>query len=303
MSVVRNAIIGLSVGEAMGVSVRGKLREELLNNPVTNMIPSNVPKGSWSFGTTSSLCVMESIIKCGEISLNDIMHEFLESLEKGKYTALGEVFDIDITSKSSIKKYSETLNINSGSSDIKNSNGCLARMLPIALHAHSYKLRDNQIYDNVKSVCNLTHLDDVCVLGCFIYVKYLIFLLNGKDKYASYNMIKFLDYLEFFDEDIIEYYSRLLKGNIINVRPLDLKSDDYIVHTLETAFWMILNCSSFAESIVGAINLGGSSDVIGALVGSIAGCIFDNIPIKWLDSLIKKEYLESEATRFENAIK
>lgn len=303
MSVVRNAIMGLSVGEAMGVSVRGKLREELLNNPVTNMIPSDVPEGSWSFGTTSSLCVMESIIKCGEISLNDIMHGLLESLEKGKYTALGEVFDIDNISKSSIKKYSETLNINSGSEDIKNSNGCLTRMLPIALAAHSYKLRDRQIYDNVKSVCNLTHLDDVCVLGCYIYVKYLIFLLNGKDKYASYNMIKFLDYLEFFDEDIIEYYSRLLKGNIINVRPLDLKSDDYIVHTLETTFWIILNCSSFAESVVGAINLGGSSDVIGALVGSIAGCIYDNIPTKWLDSLIKKEYLESEATRFENSIK
>lgn len=303
MSVVRNTLLGLAVGEAMGFSVKGRKREELLNSPVTNMISSSVTEGAWSFGTSSCLCVMESIIKSGEVSLNDVIHGFLDSLENGKYTSLGEVFDIDNLSEKAIKKYSETLNINSGSDDIKSNNGCLARMLPIALHSYFLKLRDTEIYENVKSVCNLTHSSDVCVMGCYMYVKYLLFLLNGKDKYASYNMIKFLDYLEFFDEDTIEYYNRLLKTNILNVRPLDLKSDEYIVHTLETTFWIILNCSSYAESIVGAINLGGSADVIGALTGSIAGCIYDNIPSKWLDCLIKKEYLESEATRFENSFK
>lgn len=305
MSVVRSSLIGLSIGEAMGYSVKGKNRDELLKSPVTNMISSSVPEGAWSFGVTSSICIIESIIKNGVISLNDIAHNFFESIDSGKYTALGEVFDIDGLSKEAIKRYSETLNINSGSDDIKSNNGCLTRMLPIALYAFYNKQRDRDIYENVESVCNLTHSSDVCTLGCYIYVKYLLFILNGKDKYASYNMIKFLDYREFFDEDVIEYYNRLLKTNILNIRVEDLKSDEYIVHTLETVFWVILSCSSFAESIVGAINLGDSSDVIGALTGSIAGSLYgyENIPDKWLDSLIKREYLESEATRFETAIK
>lgn len=305
MSVVKSILIGSAIGEAMGVSVKGKNREELLESPITSMMPSNVPEGCWSFGTTSSLCILESIMKCGELSLNDIMNNYLESMDTGRYTALGEVFDIDGLSEKAIRKYSETLNINSSGDDIKSNNGCLNRMFPVALHAYYHKFRDREVYENVKSVCNLTHSSDVCVLGCYIYVKYLLFILNGKDKFASYNMIKFLDYLEFFNEEVIEYYNRLLKTNILNVRPLDLKTDEYIVHTLEATFWIALNCNSFAETIVGAVNLGGSSDVTGSLSGQIAGCLYgyENIPLKWLDSLIKKEYLESEATRFENFIK
>lgn len=305
MSVVKKSLIGLATGDAMGTSVVGKNREDLLNSPVTNMISSDVELGTWSFNTSSVLCVINTIVKNGEISVNDIAHNFCTSLNQGKFTASSEAINPDPITKEAMKKYSETLNINCGIDEIKNSNGCLPRMLAVGLYAFYNKLRDREIYETVKSVCMLTHSNDVCILGCFIYVKYLLFILNGKDKYASYNMIKYLDYREFFDEDIIEYYNRLLKTNIMNIRVEDLKSDKYIVHTLETLLWVILNCSSFAETIVGAINLGESSDVIGSLSGSIAGILYDydSNYVKWLNSLMKLEYLESEATRFEHHFK
>ena len=117
-------------------------------------------------------------------------------------------------------------------------------------------------------------------------------------------MIKCYDYSLYFDPDIVEYYNRLLKTNIAKLRVDDLKSEGYIVYTLETALWVILNCSSFAESIVGAINLGGDTDTIGSIVGGIAGIMYglDGTASKWISDLKGRDYLEDIIKQFEELL-
>ncbi len=83
-----------------------------------------------------------------------------------------------------------------------------------------------------------------------------------------------------------------------------IKSSGYVVDTLEASIWVILNCNSFKEAIIGAINLGDDTDTVGAITGSMAGILYgyENIPKEWLKELKKKEYLIDLASSFEKAI-
>lgn len=307
MSIIKGSVLGFAIGDAMGLPLVNVKREVLLDNPVTSMGSGgvyNMPVGTWSDETSLTLATMDSIIKCKSISYVDMADRFCSFLNGADYTSVGSVFDIEETTKKALLKYlsSKENPILCGGTDIlDDDNGSLMRMLPIALYCYYNRLKDREIYETVKAASSITHADSVSVMGCFIYVYYLLFLLNGKDKYASYNMIKFFDYSMFFDDDTISFYNRLLKTNISKIRVSDLKSDSYIVYTLESVFWIILNCNSFPESIVGAINLGGDTDTIGALAGSIAGILYgcDSIPKNWIGNLKRLSYIEEIISLFE----
>ena len=309
MSIVRDGIIGFALGNAMGIPVNGESRDDLLKNPVTNMIKStkyDTKEGVWGFDTSQVLIMVDSLINMKEISYSDIAECLLECTLSGEYTALSTLFDIDKTVEKAIQKYGAEKDVTScGVDSIKdNGNGALPRMIPLAFYCHYNHLQDNEIYKIVKGVTSITHMSDVSVLGSFILVKYILFILNGKDKYASYNMIKYYGYEEFFDEDIIEYYNRLLKTNINNLSVDDLKSEEYIVYTLETILWVTLNCSSSAEAIVGGVNLGGDTSSIAALCGALCGIIYgiSDVPTKWLNELSKIDYIETLISKFENIL-
>ena len=69
--------------------------------------------------------------------------------------------------------------------------------------------------------------------------------------------------------------------------------------------WVLLKANSFKESIIGSVNLGGDTDTIGAITGSMAGIIYgyDSIPKDWLNSLARREYIEDLCENFENLLK
>ena len=63
---IRDGILGLAVGDALGVPVEFRIRERLKQNPVTGMRAygtHNQPAGSWSDDTTMALCTLESLAK------------------------------------------------------------------------------------------------------------------------------------------------------------------------------------------------------------------------------------------------
>ena len=252
MNEIRSSVFGLAVGNAMGVPVEFKNREELLEKPVTSMIEHGtygLSAGTFSSDTSMTLATMDSIINFKEINYNDMMTRFCRWAGKGIYSANGKAFDISVTTKKALLKFLETGEdaTKCGSDDINsNGNGSLMRMLPIALYCYYNKYKDYEVFNIVSNASSMTNANEISILGCYIYVNYLLFILNGKDKFASYNMIKCLDYSEYFSEDAIYYYNRLLKTNINNLRIDDLKSTSYVVYTLEAVIWVILNSNSYS---------------------------------------------------------
>lgn len=308
MSKIKDGIIGHAIGDAMGVPVEFCIRENLLEKPITEMIghkSHDVPAGTWSDDTSMEIATIDSIINKKEIDCKDVMMNFYYWLKDAKYTPYGEVFGAGRTCIRSIINFSKGYNLDQCGQNFINSNGngSLMRILPIAYYCHYRKTKEMETYEIIKEVSSLTHAHEISVLGCYIYVNYVMLLLNGKDKYSAYNMVKLMDY-SIFSEDSLKVYERILKSNIKRLNITDIKSSGYVVDTLEASFWVLLNVENFSESIIGAINLGNDTDTIGAITGSMAGIIYgyNDIPTKWLDQLVKKDYLEELCDEFEKVL-
>lgn len=309
MSIVKDSLYGFIVGDAMGVPIEFEDREKLINKPVTSMLgygSHDVEAGVYSDDTSMTLATMDSIIKQnGIINYNDIADKFCNWVNNNEYTATNKIFDIGMTTKYALIKYFNNkidatmcggININ------ENGNGSLMRMLPIALYCFYKNIKDdNEIFTLVKNSSSITHAHDISILGCYIYVRYVISLLETKNKISSYNFIKKLDYSMFIEEVKLEY-SRIIFSDISTLNINDINSSGYVVDTLEAVFWIILNCSSYNESIICAINLGGDTDTIGAITGSIAGILYgyDNISKRWLSKLKNKDYIDEIIIKFEH---
>lgn len=309
MSKIKDGIFGHAIGDAMGVPVEFCIREKLLAHPVTKMIgygSHDVPAGTWSDDTSMEIATMDSMInQGGKINCEDIMMNFYYWLKDAKYTPYGEVFDAGRTCIKSIINFSKGYDIlECGQKDeYSNGNGSLMRILPIAYYCYYNKLKEEEIFEVVKDVSSLTHAHEISVLGCYIYVNYVIKLLEGKDKFESYNLIKLIDY-SMFTEESLEVYKRILKEDIEKYSIDEIKSSGYVVDTLEASFWILLNASNFKEAIIGAINLGNDTDTIAAITGSMAGILYgyNSIPQEWLDKLAKRDYIEDLCDKLEKVL-
>lgn len=293
-----DGLMGFVVGDAVGVPLEFKSRKELLERPVTKMIgygTHNQPEGTWSDDTSLLIATIDSINAKCDIDLVDIANKFVSWKNHAEYTPYREVFDIGNTCRITISKYDEE-RIEPTQCGLKgindNGNGSLMRILPIAYYAIAKKLKDFEILELVRQVSSITHAHEISIMGCYIYVRFVMFLLNGKDKLSAYSMTKCVDYT-MFSEEAQQAYQRLIKDDINKYKIKDIKSSGYVVDSLEACIWVLLQSNNYKEAIIGAINLGEDTDTIGALTGAIAGIVYgyESIPEAWLEKIARREYL------------
>ena len=302
-----DSLIGFAIGDAVGVPVEFTSRETLKVNPTTDMEEYGThyqPKGTWSDDTSMTIATVYSMIENNTIDYNDIMYKFREWMTTGKYTATGRCFDVGGTCSSAIYHFNGTNACECGLKEINsNGNGSLMRMLPIVYYCYYKKSNDNEIYNYVERLSSLTHGHAISVLGCYLYVKYMINLLNGMDKYDSYESLKNIN-LSFFDENTLNVYNHILKKDISKIKLRDIKSSGYILDTLEAVLWTILNTRNYKDSILVSVNMGDDTDTVGAITGSISGLIYgiNSIPLEWLENLKKKDELLELSSIFERKL-
>ena len=306
---VKDGIIGHAIGDAMGVPVEFYKRDELSVNPVTTMLgygSHDVPAGSWSDDTSMEIATIVSIINKKGLDYEDMMMNFYEWLKDGLFTPYGEVFDAGRTCIQAIINFSKGYEWREcGLNDkMSNGNGSLMRMLPLAYYCYYKKASLEEIYEIVKNVSSLTHAHEISILGCYIYVNYVLFLLDEEDKFTAYHKLKNIDYSKFTSESLASYIN-ILEKDISKFPITSISSSGYIIDTLEASLWTILNTTNFEESIIQAINLGEDTDTIGAITGSMSGIIYgyDTIPKSWLNKLAKRKDLENLCDEFASTLK
>lgn len=307
MSKIKDGIIGHAIGDALGVPVEFKDRESLMNNPVKEMRRSHAgDKGTWSDDTSMELATIDSYINNNGWNYDDIMINFGDWINDHRYTARGYTFDVGRTCFTAIRNYLEKgiPALESGLDDfISNGNGSLMRMLPVSYYCYYKKLSKNEIYEITKNISSLTHRHEISLLGCYIYVLYVIKILEGKNKFEAYEEIKKEDY-SIFSKESIKEYNRILKDNIVNLEENEIKSSGYVVDSLEASLWSILKFNSYKESVLQVVNLGEDTDTIGAITGSIAGIIYGykSIPKDWIKALARLDYIEELCDSFEKVL-
>ena len=95
MSKVIDGIVGHAIGDALGTPVQFKDRALFYSNPVKDMMRSyGDNKSVWSDDTAMELATIDSFINNKKWVYDDIMVNFGDWLNEGKYTAHGSAFDI-----------------------------------------------------------------------------------------------------------------------------------------------------------------------------------------------------------------
>jgi len=291
---LKGGILGLCVGDALGVPVEFKDRSYLSQNPLNDMIGygtySQLP-GTWSDDSSMVFCTMDSL--CRGYSIIDIASNFLKWREESFWTPFGIVFDIGISTNNAILKFKNSRDpIKSGNSDEKsNGNGSLMRILPLAFSIHDESIKNR--FEIIKDVSSITHAHIRSVLACFIYIEITRLLITGMDKYtAYYEAIVSLN--DFFitnniEPEEINLFKRILDGQIQTHDKNLISSSGYVIDSLEASLWSFLTTSNFKDAVLKSINLGGDTDTNGAITGGLAGIHygFDSIPPIWTRKLAR----------------
>ena len=164
-------------------------------------------------------------------------------------------------------------------------------------------MEDNNIINIVRNTSSTTHAHEISIIGCYMYVKYIIFILSNNNKTESYKLLQKIDY-SIFNKGNINLYERIIKDDISKYSLDTIKSTGFVVDTLERGLWVILNTENFNEAIIGSVNLGGDTDTIAAITGSIAGILYgyDSMNKKWIKDIKNKELLNEYIYEFTNTL-
>jgi ADP-ribosylglycohydrolase len=91
---MKDILIGMAVGDALGVPYEFLSRAAMQKSPATEMVgygTHNQPKGTWSDDTSMALCLTESL--CDGLNYDDIAKKFAAWFYDAWWTPHGDVFD------------------------------------------------------------------------------------------------------------------------------------------------------------------------------------------------------------------
>lgn len=304
---VVGGLIGSAVGDALGLPVEFKSREELKANPVFEMQGFGsymTAQGTWSMNTSMIISLMDSIKECGRINKSDILHRLSKWLYLADYTVGGEIINSNPTIAMAVERFKKGYEPDEcgDTFEFATDNGALMRILPIAFLCYNYNIQGKARYNLVKNVTRLTHATEKCILANLIFVNYACHLLEGFYPMVALQKIQHEDY-SFFSEACVESFSRILKGNLSALSEDQIQSHCDVIESLEAAIWSLVTTRNFEQALQRAINLGHDTDSIGALTGGLAGLYYgiQGIPKRWLDKLKKLPELEAIAEGFSKA--
>lgn len=265
-NLLKSAIYGLAIGDALGVPVEFKARGSFKVSDMVGYGSHYQPLGTWSDDTSMTLATCHSIKVCGCIDTADMLNRFRLWAHAGEYAIDHNVFDIGGTTAAALRS-------GVGRSDERsNGNGSLMRIIPLVFTDASK--------EEIEAVSAITHVHDISKAACVCYVEIARELLSGK---------RLADILESLDCP----FDRV-KG-IAALDEAEIKSSGYVVSTLEAALWAVATTDNYKDAVLKAVNLGSDTDTVGAVAGGLAGIIYglEGIPGEWLEALRGKEIIET----------
>ncbi len=308
---VKSAILGFVVGDALGVPVEFMTRNELVQAPVTGMRSGGThhqPAGTWSDDSSMTLCTLESLVY--GLDYQDIMRKFHLWAKEGYWTAHGEVFDMGITTQEALDRYAHgTTPLKCGSAGFyDNGNGSLMRILPIVLYLFKTTGRNyntsTEAYEIIHRVSALTHAHPISCMACGIYCSIACELLSGhntvRDIQSGIQRAKDFYCSQPTYSEGLSLFERIHTDVLCQTPSDHINSSGYVVDTLEASLWCLLHTENYRSCVLTAVNLGGDTDTVAAIAGGLAGIRYglSDIPDEWLSCIARKADIEALCNDF-----
>lgn len=278
----RGALLGLAVGDALGVPVEGLPAGSF--PPVEDMRGSpaqGLPPGAWSDDTAMALCLAESLAARQGFDPRDQMERYLKWLKEGHRSCTGYAFGIGGTVYRSLMRFEETGEPLSGPTAPDTAgNGCLMRLAPVVLF---FGNDPPSAIELAAESARTTHGARTCLDACRYFAGLLAGALNGVPK-TDLLAPRYSPVPDGWQKrPLCPEVDAVAAGSFLDKEPPRIRSTGYVVDTLEAALWALSRTDTFQEGMLKAINLGGDADTVGAVYGQLAGAIYGarGIPKAW----------------------
>lgn len=287
-----NGIMGLVVGDALGVPMEFKKRDTFTVTDMTGYGTYNQPPGTWSDDSSLTLATLDSMAKLGKVDPADIMQNFFYWLNDGMFTPYGKVFDVGGGTRRAIARFANGKDAAKcgGKTRMDNGNGALMRILPVAMMPdRTYKQVD------ILSVAHLTHAHFISDFACLVYTVIVENLMDGlnKEEAVSVGIQRLQHNIE--NISMLTEYNRL--PNIQTLKRAEIRSSGYVVDTLEAALWCFLNTNTYRDCVLAAVNLGEDTDTVAAVAGGLAGIYYgcggeSGVPDEWIAQIPRRDWIK-----------
>ncbi|HEY8895792.1 MAG TPA: ADP-ribosylglycohydrolase family protein [Niastella sp.] len=306
---VHAALFGLAIGDALGVPVEFKKREELKDRKVKDFEgyqTHNQPPGTFSDDSSLTFCLAESL--CHGYDLNDMGRRFVKWFFEGYWTAGGEVFGVGKSTEDSITRLRDGVSpLQSGNyAEDCYGNGSLMRILPLLFYIKDFEIEER--YRIVREVAVITHGSVRTILACFYYLEFALILLNGEHKLHAifrfmHSMQAFMKKRNFPKEEL-EVWGPLLRGTVLSQSVDTINTIHHAHLTIQAAIYCFYKTQSYEEAVLMAVNLGDDTDTTASVTGGLSGIYygFDAIPVKWRNEIRKSNDINDLCNRLAAAM-
>ena len=301
------SVTAVAIGDALGVPYQFKNRDFFIKNPVNQMQgykTFNVPAGTWSDDTSLTIAALTSL----SLGLNyyDMMTRFSQWYYLGDYTPFGKSFDIGRTTQHSIERFNAGTPplLCGGADEFDNGNGALMRIVPIAFYIisqpGSYQFNDKNV-QIIHDYSSLTHRHPRSLVAAGILANAAIRLIQNPNQYTMLAAIR--EALRYYKnhplfKEQITYFTHLGELSFYKQPETKIQSSGYVVDTLDSVFWCLMNSEHFYAAVKRAVNLGNDADTIGSITAMMASLLYAPVsfPSKWLDELKGRNQIKSSVS-------
>jgi ADP-ribosyl-[dinitrogen reductase] hydrolase len=267
----QGAMLGLAVGDALAAATQ--FRRPGSFTPVGDLLgggPFDLPCGAWSDDTAMALCLAESLVECEGFDARDQLERYGRWQRDGYLSATGQCLGITAGTARALSMAPEPHRAGGGAGDpeaLALPAEPLSRVAPVVLHAFAEPERAVALAaEAARATCRSGQVQDACrALAAMLHAA-----LRGEPR------------------------ERILApaGAVLAAGGAPEESRGALA-VLERACWAFGSTGSFREGALRAVNLGGDSDVIGAVYGQIAGAHYgvEAIPAPWRRLLAREELI------------
>ncbi len=309
----RSALYGLLVGDALGVPYEFVSPERLPPRAQLEMTPPDgwkrahlVLNGTWSDDGAQALALLDSLLTCNGLDLNDLASKIASWQFEGKYAVDGFVFDIGITTSAAIGRFrSGTKAKDAGPDDeMSNGNGSLMRVLPLVLW---HRGDDLELAQMAMRQSLVTHGHLRSQLCCALFCLWARRVGEGENSEIAWTnattklraLLPTLCRAATQNDD--ELFADLAIGEWESELEFHIRPDDdtpgrgsgYVVDCLRSVRDAMRE-RDYEAVVKFAVSLGHDTDTTACIAGGLAGLRegIDAIPSRWMTALRGKEFVE-----------
>jgi len=274
------AFVGLAIGDALGAPIQFKRRDTYEHvSGYTAGGTYQLDPGYWTDDTSMALCLAETLLSKGTYDPVDFGDRLVRWVEEGYNSSLPKCFDIGQTTLRAIGAYRRFGHEECGvTGEWAGGNGSIMRLAPVPI----FYQEDDRLADEISvSQGILTHNHEVPNDGCRLLSAIILEGIKTGDKDAALSSVEILHVADKISHVRNRDYEEKVRDEI--------KSDGYVVSTLEAAMWSVWKTDNFKDALLLAVNLGDDADTVGAVAGQIAGAIYglEGIPDDWVSELVE----------------